>query len=454
MQLTKVLAEFACNVTFEKLPPNVIVKTKQLMLDCLGNQIGAYGEESAQMLYDVLDVSSVRGGSSVVGYGTKTVPLLAGCVNGMLAHLLDMDDAHRDSLTKTGSAVTPAAMAIAEAYDCEGKSVIEAVVAGYETMIRLGLAVNPGHRGRGFHSTATLGTYGAAVAAGRLLRLDAGRMVDAVGMAGTQAAGLAAFINNAAMIKPFNVAKGVYNGILSALMAMRGFRGPPDIIEGEEGFIRAYSDQADPDRVVNNIGVHFHLLESGFKPHAACRYAHGPIDAAVGLMKKYGFEAEEIQEIHVHLSTLANRQSNFYEPKSIASAQGSTPFAIAAALVCATDSLSVSDIRTAFNDPRVWVLHRCIHLHVDSGMDYMGRGCTVRVLLRSGSSYEEDVKLPRGEPENPMSDIEIQQKFMRQAAAVIGERRARSIGDLLNRLETLPTISPIMDFASASWRCR
>lgn len=198
MQVTRAIAEFACNVTFERLRPTVVTKTKQLMLDCLGNQIGAYGEESAQMLYDVLAVALVRGECTVVGYGSKTAPLLAGCMNGMLAHLLDMDDAHRDSLTKTGSAITPAAMAIAEARGCDGKSVIEAVIAGYEVMIRLGLAVNPGHRRRGFHSTATLGAFGAAVAAGRLLGLNADRMVDALGIAGTQAAGLAAFINNAA----------------------------------------------------------------------------------------------------------------------------------------------------------------------------------------------------------------------------------------------------------------
>lgn len=422
------------------------------MLDCLGNQIGACGEESAQILYDVLAVALVRGRCTVVGYGSKTAPLLAGCMNGMLAHLLDMDDAHRDSLTKTGSAITPAAMAIAEARGCDGKSVIEAVVAGYEVMIRLGLAVNPGHRRRGFHSTATLGAFGAAVAAGRLLGLNEDRMVDALGIAGTQAAGLAAFINNAAMIKPFNVAKGVYNGILSALLAEKGFRGAPDVIEGREGFIRGYTGRADLGRIVKDIGDRYHLLESGFKPHAACRYAHGPIDAAVGLRRTHEFEVEEIESIDVYLSALANRQSNFHEPQSISSAQGSTPFAIAASLVCSTDSLSVPDMKRAFNDARTWELHRRVRLHADRAMDYMGRGCTVRILLRNGKSYEMSVELPRGEPENPLSDSEIEQKFMRQAAAVIGKREADSIRDLMNKIETLPTMSQLMNHVSVSAR--
>lgn len=448
VQITKALAEFACSVTFQRLRPDVIAKSKQLMLDCLGNQIGAYGEASAQMLYDVLSVNEMRGKSTVVGYGSKTTPLLAGCMNGMLAHLLDMDDAHRDSLTKTGSAVTPAALAIAESRGCDGKSVIEAVVAGYEVMIRLGLAVNPGHRRKGFHSTATLGTYGAAVAAGRLLGLNEVRMVDALGIAGTQAAGLAAFINNAAMIKPFNVAKGVHNGILSALLAEQGFRGPPDIIEGQEGFIRGYTEDADLARLMTDLGKQFHLLESGFKPHAACRYAHGPIDAAVSLMKTHGFEVGEIESIYVYLSALANRQSNFHEPMSLASAQGSTPFAIAASLVSATNSLSFADVTNAFNDTRTWELHRRVRLHVDNGMDYMGRGCRVRVLLRNGKSYEQSVELPRGEPENPLSDFEIEQKFMRQAGVVIGNGKAQSMRELMKNIETLPTISQLMNHTS------
>ncbi|MBX9812331.1 MAG: MmgE/PrpD family protein [Burkholderiales bacterium] len=446
---TSAIAEFACSVTIDALPESVITKTKQLVLDCLGNQIGAFDEEPARMLHDVLDVRSARGKSTVVGYGNCTTPLLAGCLNGMLAHLLDMDDAHRDALTKTGSAVTPAAMAVAEARGCGGDRVIEAVVAGYEVMIRLGLAVNPGHRSRGFHSTATLGAFGAAAAAGRLLDLPRERMIDALGIAATQAAGLTAFINNESMIKPFNVAKSVHNGILAALLAEKGFRGPPAVIEGQEGFIQAYTDRADPAEIGSGIGERFRLLESGFKPHAACRYAHGPIDAAIGLMKKYEFPVDEIDRIDVYLSELANRQSNFYEPKSIASAQGSTPFAIAVGLVSGANSLTVSCIKSAFREERVWGLHRRIRLHVDGEMDYMGRGCRLQVHLRDGRCLEERVDLPRGEPENPMPDREIEQKFMRQASATIGERRAAMIRDMIGRLETVPAVSSIMELTAA-----
>ena len=441
---TAALAEFASRVTLRALPPEVVAKTKQLVLDCLGNQIGAYGEKPAQMLYDVLEAGSVGGPSTVVGYGTRTSALLAACMNGMLAHLRDMDDAHRDALTKTGSAITPAALAVAEARGLDGAAVIEAVVAGYETMIRLGLAVNPGHRSRGFHSTATLGAFGAATAAGRLVGLSTERMIDALGIAGTQSAGLAAFINNESMIKPFNVAKGVHSGVLAALLAEKGFRGPPAVIEAAEGFVSGYTAEADLDAITSGLGDRYRLLESGFKPHAACRYAHGPLDAAIGLMGEHRFAADDIEKLDVHVSELAVRQSDFHEPRSVASAQGSTPFVIATALVSRADSLGVEHVKQAFEDERVRALHRRIRMHADPKMPYAGRGCRIELALRDGRAFDASVALPRGEPENPMSDRDLEQKFTMQAARVVGEDKAAALRGITSRLETLGTVSELM----------
>lgn len=447
--LTQALAAYASGVRYENLPAVVPHKIRQLLLDCIGNQIGAYGEEPAHLLYKALGVADTSGPSTVVGYGSGTTPLLAGCMNGMLAHLIDMDDAHRDSLTKTGSAITPAVFALAQARRSNGKQVIEAAVAGYETMIRLGLALNPAHRARGFHSTATLGAFGAAAATGRLLGLSAERMMDALGVAGTQAAGLAAFIGNASMTKPFNVAKGVHSGMLAAVLADEGFRGPPDVLEGAEGFIHAYAGEAHLEKARAGLGTQYRLLESGFKPHAACRYAHAPIDAAVRLMREHAFRADAIEAVDVHLSALARRQSNFHEPGSVASAQGSTPFVIAAALALAVDSLAVDDVKRAYADPAVWALHRRVKLHADPAMDYMGRGCRLVVQLRDGRRYEEGVALPRGEPEQPMSDAEIERKFMRQAQARLGEGSAGAIRDAMTRLDALDSVDPIMSLTAS-----
>ena len=442
--LTARLARYASGLRADDIAPEVAAKTRQLVLDCIGNQLGACAEPQAQLLYDALDVAATSGPSTVVGRAARTSPTLAGCVNAMLAHLLDMDDAHRDALTKTGSAITPAVMAMAEACEATGADMLCAAVAGYEVMIRLGLAVNPGHRTRGFHSTATLGAFGAAVAAGCILRLDEHAMVDALGIAATQSAGLTAFINNASMTKPLNVAKAVHSGILAARLARSGFRGPPDVLENREGYFRAYTDEYDGQVVTAGLGERYRLLESGFKPHAACRYAHAPIDAAVALMREHAFAASEIEALDVHLSELASRQSDFYEPRTVASAQGSTPFVIAASLAAGTTSLTVDDVKHAVGDEAVYALHRRIRLHVDPAMPYMGRGAHVAVRLRDGRDLALAVDLPRGEPEHPMSDEEVERKFMRQAEAAVGEAQARAIRDGIEELEKLRSARVVM----------
>jgi 2-methylcitrate dehydratase PrpD len=221
------------------------------------------------------------------------------------------------------------------------------------------------------------------------------------------------------------------------------------VLEGAEGFMHAYAGSGDAETLLAGLGTTFRLLESGFKPHAACRYAHGPIDCAARLMREQRFQAEHVETIEVYLSELANRQSNFYEPASVASAQGSTPFVIAASVVLGSESLSVADVKQAFDDARVWGLHRRVKLHVDSTMDYMGRGCRIGVELRDGRRFDDAVELPRGEPENPLTDSEIERKFTRQAAVVLGESRAHAIRKSLSGLEALERVDAVMKLTAA-----
>lgn len=447
--VTRKLASFAADIQFATLPAAVVSKCKLLILDCLGNQIGAYGKTAPKIVYESAASLSESGSSTIVGWGTRAAPATAGLVNGTMAHTLDMDDAHRDSLTKTGSAITPAALAVAEAMGASGAEVIAAVVTGYELMIRLGLAVNPAHRQRGFHSTATLGTFGAAVTAGRLMRLDSDQITSALGIAGTQSAGLTAFINNPSMIKPFNVGRAVQSGIFAATLAARGFVGPTDILEGSEGFLQAYTASYKIQPLLEALGKHFHILECGFKPHAACRYAHGPIDAAVNLMVHNDFSPKGISRIDVHVSELAYRQSHFYEPVTISSAQGSTPFSIASGITQRTTSLTFPDISAAFENPETWDLHRRVFMHIDKEMDYMGRGCRLSVKLKNGQYHEAAITLPRGEPENPMTADEVHAKFSSQAVPVVGEQQSQALTALVAHLERETSVASLMSSTKA-----
>lgn len=451
-EITKALADFVYTLGPADLNDKVIDSAKMLTLDGFGNEIGAFGQTAPGLLYQTLEVKRLSGPSTVVGYGTKTSAIFAACMNAMLAHTRDVDAAHRDALTKTGAAVTPAVFAVGEACGATGEELLLATVVGYELMIRMGLAFNPSHRKRGFHSTSTLGAFGTAAAAGRLLGLTPGQMANAFGIAGTQAAGLTAFIDTPSMIKPFNVAKGVLNGVLAASLAKNGFTGPDDILESEEGFIHAYTDHVDTKRLFDRLGRHFHMTETGFKPHAACRYVHTLIDGALQLKKQHRIDPEQIERVDAGLSGLAYRQCNIETPQTVASAQGSAQFSIAASLTAGGETLSVEDFTTAFADPVAWAVNKKVTLRVLDDVDYMSRFSALRIRLKEGRSCEVKVELPKGEPENPMTKDEIREKYRKQAEPVVGKRNADSIYENLMNLEQLKDPAAVMKMTVAEER--
>lgn len=448
-EITKAMADFVCGLRLEHLDDKTVEYAKMLTLDGFGNEIGAYGEAGPQLLYEVLQVEQLAGPSTVVGYGRRTSAIYAACMNGMLAHARDVDAAHRDALTKTGAVATPAVFAAAEAVSASGEDVLLATVAGYELMIRMGLALNPSHRKRGFHSTSTTGVFGAAAAAGRLFGLNAEEMRSAFGIAGTQSAGLTAFIGTTSMIKPFNVAKSALNGVLAASLAKRGFKGPQNILEAPEGFVRGYADEIKPQYLFDRLGKYFHMTETGFKPHAACRYVHTLIDGALQLRQDKTFRLDDIARIEAGVSELAYRQCDIANPETLASAQGSAQFAVAAALVAGGETISVEDFKRAHENPKSAQLNKKVTLRVLGDVDYMSRRSELKIFMTDGRLYEMSVDLPKGEPENPMSKEQIIEKYSKQAEPIVGKQRAGALCDSILTLEQLKEVKSLMRMTAA-----
>ena len=352
-----------------------------------------------------------------------------------------MDDAHHGALTKTGSVIIPAAMAMGEATAADGKKFIAAIVAGYETMIRIGLAVNPGHRTRGYHSTGTVGVFGAAATAGKLLGFDGRKLAHAFGVAGTQASGLMAFQNYPSMIKQLNVGKAVYNGLLSAQLVREGFTGPINILESAEGFGRAFTDELHLEELTRGLGRDYRILEVGYKPHAACRWAHSAIDAIAEIVQRTGVDARR-RRPHRYLCGNAWRAANSErQPKSLMDARGfSTPFGVAAAFVLGRTRVSVHDFKTAWGNPKVMELSKRIVMHEDPQFGTASIGSRVEVVRKSGERLAATVTHPKGEPENPITPRELQDKWHMLVDPVIGERRAKEISEIVAACERLPII--------------
>jgi 2-methylcitrate dehydratase PrpD len=222
---------------------------------------------------------------------------------GGLAHILEMDDLHRDSVTHPGSVVVPAAWAIAEDRDLGGRAMLKAVLAGYEACCRVGMAVGKAHY-RVWHNTSTCGPFGSAMAAAELLGLSEDQAVWALGNAGTQSSGLWEFLATGAMSKHLHTARAAESGVLAALLAEQGFTGADSILEGEKGFFGGLCPDPVPEAVTAGAEHAWQLTATSIKPWPCCRHTHPAIDAAIGLHRELGGAALRAVRVGVYRAAL------------------------------------------------------------------------------------------------------------------------------------------------------
>ena len=299
------LAEFASGLGLDAIPAAAAERAKSLALDLLGSAVRARVEaESTASVMSALARLGLdgEGGCTVMGDVRGYAPPVAALLNGVLGHSLDFDDTHAESSLHPSAPVVPAALAAGELVGADGASVLAAIVAGYEVCCRLGLALDPAaHYARGFHPTATAGTFGAAAAAGRVLGLDADRMASAFGVAGSQAAGSLQFLQNGAWNKRWQVGQAAMNGLIAATLAAEGFRGSAEAIEGRHGLLVGYTDAAHPERVLAGLGEDWETLKIAVKPYPSCRYTHAALDGLLRLRAEHGLTAADIRSLEVGL---------------------------------------------------------------------------------------------------------------------------------------------------------
>ncbi|MDB5573050.1 MAG: hypothetical protein JWR79_207, partial [Tardiphaga sp.] len=288
---TATLAAYVAHLKFDDIPPEVLTRAKTLTLDFLGSAIRARKEsESTPSIVKMVEALSLDGkGDSTVFGDTRTwTPAVAALLNGAMGHSLDFDDTHADSSLHPSAPVVPAAFAVGEMMGSSGRDVLTAIVAGYEVCCRLGNALDPtSHYARGFHPTATAGTYGAAAAAAKLFGLTAGQIVSAFGVSGSQAAGSLQFLVNGAWNKRYQVGAAAMNGVIAATLARHDFLGSSESVEGKHGLLVGYSDDAHPDKAVAGLGTIYETMKIGVKPYPSCRYTHAAIDALIAMRREH-----------------------------------------------------------------------------------------------------------------------------------------------------------------------
>ena len=442
---TRAMAGFVAGLRFSAVPTEVRERIKLLILDALGCALYGAKLEWCRILHETL--SQLDGGESCVVWGTakRLSAPHAALANGTQVQGFELDDVHRAGVLHVGAVTLPALFAVAELRrDLSGEEFLAAAVAGYEIGPRVGLCMGPEHIGQGWHSGATVGVFSAAAGAARGLRLDAASTVHALGIAGTQAAGLMA-AQYGAMVKRMHAGRASQSGLYGALLAGHGFTGIEDVFESEYGgFCTTFSrstDRFDLTKLTAGLGTEWQTMGVALKFYSCVGSNHTTLDSIRALQSQHKFNAEDVERIVVHGSQVtADHVGWKYEPKGLTSAQLNLPFCVATFLLegdCFVDQFDEACV----TDKRRIALSKRVEVHADPAITAKGakfrHSVRVAVHLKNGKRLEHSADVPRGGDQNFAPDADIVDKFEKLALHALPKANLARLRDVVLRLERL-----------------
>lgn len=445
MELSNKLASYIIKTNYEDIPEEVVEFTKLCILDYFGAAIAGSTKPPVQMIHDFAVEMGGEPQATLVT-GGKTSVAQAALVNGAASHIVELDDIHKGSIIHAATVVIPAAIAVAEWKKLTGKDLITAVVIGYEVCYRIGEAVTPSHYYY-WHNTATCGTFGAAAAVSKLLELNEEQIIHTLGSAGTQAAGLWEFIEDGTMSKQLHPGKAAMNGVISGLLAQKGFTGASKILEGDRGFFQAMSEDSDESKVTDNLGKQFKIMENGFKIHASCRHTHHAMDLMIDLKKERNLSGEDIERIHVKTYQVALNITDNDNPQTEYASKFSLQYCTALALMTGEGGLDAFNQETSWNEEILNVMNK-VKVEVDQDIDrnYPEKwGVKVEVKLSSGEIITKQTDYPKGDPENPVTGMDLLDKFSNLAKGIARNERESMANKVLN-LENVSEMEEVVSF--------
>jgi 2-methylcitrate dehydratase PrpD len=424
------LAEYAAALRFEDLPAEIVACAKDAIADTVAAAIQGSALPWSRIVIDYAERTGPGGTSRILGHGGAVQAPAAALANGALAHAFELDSLTRPGAgAHPGATVLPPGLAVAQQEGASGRDLIAAFVAANEVMIRIGRATGHTNEARGFHAPGTTGPFGAAVACGRLLGLDAARMANALGIAGSLAGGLLEFARgDGGTVKRLHLGRASEAGVLAASLAAAGFAGPRTVLEGEFGFLRVFCTEFDATYLTRDLGRDYVTSSTVLKRYPCHATAHAAVRAVRDLQAEHGFAGDDVEAVTVTATGRMIERHNIAEPPDLMLAQYSIPFCVALALYReARDPESYDD--SALAAPRIRALTRRVRLVPQPGGGHGAMGSTVTVTLSDGR------RLERHEDSGFLQPGELEDKFSRLTRAVLGPRAA-PLYQRLQRLET------------------
>ncbi len=425
---TQRFADFAAGLHYAALPATIKEQLTIFMLDYL--RVASLGQRMSWSAW-ATNLARELGGNSqstVLFSSDRTDPERATFVNTTYAGSIDADDVHVGSMLHPGCIVISAALAIGEARHLRGDRILAAIAAGYENMIRIGLAIQPSHFRRGFQSTATCGGFGAATAAASLLfngKDRATRIAETIGLVASFSGGLTQFYHSGSTVKRIHAAHAAGEGVHAALLAEAGFTGPTDILEGQDGFARAYADGHDFGKGLAGIGSSWRLLETAIKPHACSARVLSAVEATAALCSEHQLTIADIKSVRVGIPKIIQGRLTANEPKDIQAAQMSLPFCMAMVIAQGKRlrpgfTLNVDDFEGMLAAPQVTAISRRIECVLDPDAERVSTeqsvGAKVTLTLQSGESHERFIEAPQGSASRPFTMDDHVARFKQEMA--------------------------------------
>jgi 2-methylcitrate dehydratase PrpD len=449
---SETLAAFAADLSFETLPPEVVAKVKMHLLDVLGVALAASPTDFGRAAYRVAQGFGGPATCTTIGFSERLPAVWAALVNGTLAHGLDFDDTHPDSVVHVSASVVPAALAACEEAGASGRDFLMALALGMEANVRLGLVARGGFHDRGFHPTGICGAYASALVAGKVAGLNRARLADALGLAGSQAAGSLEFLTEGTWVKRIHAGWAAHSGLVAARLAAAGFSGPRGTLDGRFGLYRSHLGDAEWDvsALSEGLGTRWEMLDISLKPYPCCHLNHALIDCAAALRRQQDIDPQHIEQVECFIHEreapiVCEPEATKRAPQNDYDAKFSLPYTVACMLL--RGHVDVDDFtEAAIRDTAVLALAQRVTYRHDPHSDYPRHfPGWLRMRLCGGRVLEHHEPINRGSTDRPLSTDEVREKFRRNATRAIPLEQAEAIGAAIAALEQQSDLSELSD---------
>lgn len=444
---TQAMGEFVASCSYETLPDDVKQETKKRIADVIAIGLSGAATKAAGIEKFCLE-NGGQGNALIWGSGKRTSPAYAALANGTMVFHLELDDVHRTSHTHPGVSTVPAALAVGSQLHADGRQMIAAVAAGYDACIRTGLAVSPSiYVDRTFLAPGTLSPFGAAASAAKMMQVDAetaGKALGAVSYYGPTACYESFKLGGDC--KDMIMGWGNLCGIYAVQLAQDGFGGLDTAIDGSYGFCRTVSEHYDMTRFFADLGTRYEIMNTGVKPYACCRQHHAAVDCMLSLRKKYQLQMQDVDHVRVRTFVVSSRGNNIH-PETIPAAKYSIPYIMAVALRYG-EVWRDQFTEELLHDEELLDFASRVDVVADPELDKLYDEkwpSIVEVWRRDGTMISCRYDLPKGEPEYPCSDEDMQRKFFSLAEDTVSHERAQEILEAVMNLEKMDDISKLAD---------